>query len=297
MANTIQNLGLEQGKLGAAIALGHDGRTDRAPALEEVAPGEFEMAPIELEENELEASSPCKLGTSSFYASWRPAEEALPHEDLVGQTPEVNIAAQNYNDMAQRLLGHCSVFPEACPPGSVQFLPPTVVFMPVLMPLQQTPAAAPAQFPHQISTTARTTVMWRNLPNNYSRDDLLELLDSQGFAGSYDFFYSPLDFTSNSLMGYAFLNFVSAEEADRFFYHFQGFTQWSLKSDKVCQVTWSQPLQGLEGHIERYRNSAVMHPDVSDDKKPVLFKDGQRIPFPMPTKKIRAPKLKECRPH
>ena len=28
---------------------------------------------------------------------------------------------------------------------------------------------------------------------------------------------------------------------------------------QVCQVTWSGPHQGLDGHVERYRNSPVMH--------------------------------------
>lgn len=142
----------------------------------------------------------------------------------------------------------------------------------------------------------KTTVMWKNLPNNYTRDDLLALVDASGFASAYDFFYSPIDFTSNALVGYAFVNFVSTEQADKFYYHFQDFTAWTLKSEKVSMVTWSHPLQGLEGHIERYRNSPVMHEDVSDDKRPVLFKDGVRIPFPEPTKKLRAPHLKDCRP-
>lgn len=76
------------------------------------------------------------------------------------------------------------------------------------------------------------------------------------------FFYAPMDFTSGALVGYAFVNFVCTEEADRFFFHFQGFNEWSLASNKISQITWSHPLQGLTGHIERYRNSPVMHPDV-----------------------------------
>jgi len=146
------------------------------------------------------------------------------------------------------------------------------------------------------SATGKTTVMWKNLPNNYTRDDLLGLINKHGFESTYDFFYSPIDFTSNALVGYAFLNFVSTEEANRFYDKFQNFTQWNLKSEKVSQVTWSHPLQGLDGHVERYRNSPVMHADVTDEKKPVLLQDGIRIAFPLPTKKLRAPHLKDCRP-
>ena len=33
---------------------------------------------------------------------------------------------------------------------------------------------------------------------------------------------------------------------------------------KVCRVTWSGPHQGLAAHVERYRNSPVMHrPEAS----------------------------------
>merc|ERR1712226_532866 len=53
----------------------------------------------------------------------------------------------------------------------------------------------------------KSTVMWKNLPNNYNRDDLLNLVNSHGFTGAYDFFYSPIDFTSSALVGYAFVNF------------------------------------------------------------------------------------------
>jgi len=58
-----------------------------------------------------------------------------------------------------------------------------------------------------------TTVMLRNLPNDYTREDVLDLLDSGGFRACYDFFYMPVDFQSGSGMGYAFINFVSHEKA------------------------------------------------------------------------------------
>ena len=40
----------------------------------------------------------------------------------------------------------------------------------------------------------RTTVMLRNVPNNYTREMFLALLDDNGFAGRYDFVYLPCDF-------------------------------------------------------------------------------------------------------
>jgi len=136
----------------------------------------------------------------------------------------------------------------------------------------------------------RTTVMIRNMPNNYTRDMLLELVDSMGFAGSYDFAYLPIDFQSQAGLGYAFLNFVSVADALRCFSDFDGFSNWKVPSEKVCTVTWSSPTQGLEAHIDRYRNSPVMHYSLTEDWKPILLQQGRRVPFPLPTKAIKTPK-------
>jgi len=137
----------------------------------------------------------------------------------------------------------------------------------------------------------RTTIMMRNIPNNYTREMLIELVSSEGFAGLYDLVYLPIDFQSKvANLGYSFINFVDPEVATRFHSHFNGFCQWTLQSDKVCEVTWSDAIQGLDAHIERYKNSPVMHELVPDECKPALFKGCERIPFPRPTMNIRAPR-------
>jgi hypothetical protein len=139
----------------------------------------------------------------------------------------------------------------------------------------------------------RTTVMLRNMPNNYTREMLLELVDSMGFAASYDFAYLPIDFSSQAGLGYAFINFVSADKAQLCFDVFEGFSDWKVPSEKVCTVTWSSPYQGLEAHIERYQNSPVMHHTISDEWKPIILKQGRRVLFPPPTKAIKTPKIRQ----
>jgi hypothetical protein len=141
----------------------------------------------------------------------------------------------------------------------------------------------------------RTTVMLRNLPNNYTRAMLLDLIDSEGYAKKYDFMYLPIDFNSKASLGYAFVNFTSPSVAQQFRARFHGFSNWILPSRKVCIVNWSGPHQGLEAHVERYRNSPVMHEAVPDIYKPVLFVDGKRATFPPPTKKLRAPRIRYFR--
>lgn len=145
------------------------------------------------------------------------------------------------------------------------------------------------------SQVRHTTVMMRNLPNNYTRTMLLELLDNQGFWGCYNMVYLPMDFSSAAGFGYAFINFVKSEGAEHFRDHFQGFAEWSVPSEKICDVMWSGVHQGLEAHIERYRNSPVMHQSVPDEFKPALFVNGERVPFPAPTKPPRAPRIRAPR--
>lgn len=138
----------------------------------------------------------------------------------------------------------------------------------------------------------RTTLMLRNLPNNYTRTAVLEMLDSEGFAGTYCFVYVPTDFKNFAAFGYAFVGFCNHVDAARAKRQCQGFARWRVQSQKTCDVAWSGPVQGLDQHTERYRNSPVMHPGVPDEYKPAVFVNGLRVPFPSPTKRIRPPRLR-----
>jgi len=146
------------------------------------------------------------------------------------------------------------------------------------------------------SVDVRTTVMLRNLPNNYTRSMLLTLIDGEGFIGQCDFLYLPMDFNTRACLGYAFVNLTSPESAQRFRAKFDGYSQWAIPSKKHCFVSWSNPYQGLHSNIARYRNSPVMHEAVPDDYKPIYFVNGKPAPFPEATKKIRAPRIKNYFP-
>jgi len=136
--------------------------------------------------------------------------------------------------------------------------------------------------------TPGTTVSLRNIPNNYKREMLLDLLDEKGYKARYNFLYLPIDFKKNANLGYAFLNFVDEEIAQQFRQEFEGFSGWSLKSTKKAVVKWGR-LQGYDDHVKRYMNSPVMHDEVPEHHRPLLFKDGERIDWPAPTKKLKAP--------
>lgn len=140
----------------------------------------------------------------------------------------------------------------------------------------------------------RTTLMFRNLPNNYNRSAFLDMLDSEGFRIDYSFVYLPTDFKNYANFGYAFVNFASHASARKAKRHFEGFTRWTIPSAKVCEVDWSGHVQGLQAHIERYRNSSVMHESVPDEYKPLVFVRGERVDFPPPTKNIRTPRMRHA---
>jgi len=142
-----------------------------------------------------------------------------------------------------------------------------------------------------VLTGPRTTVMLHNLPEGYTRRMLLNLLDSEGFEGKYDFAYLPVAFDTLTGLNHAFVNMLSPAEADRLQEHFNGFKNWEFESDKVCSVSWNDKQQGLEALVERYRNSPVMHESVPEECKPLLIVDGRHVLFPPPTQRIKAPKL------
>merc|ERR1712217_146628 len=138
-----------------------------------------------------------------------------------------------------------------------------------------------------------TTTIMRNIPGEYTRADLLELIDQQGFNGLYDLVYMPIDFQTEANHGFAVINLITAEDAEKFRVHFTGFSDWMKPSDRTCEVVWSDVTQGLDAHIKKYRNSPMMHESVEDRFRPILFKNGLRINFPEPTKRIKAPRARK----
>jgi len=127
-----------------------------------------------------------------------------------------------------------------------------------------------------------TTLMLRNLPCPFLRDDLVDEMDKHGFAGCYDLVYMPRDYKTGVSLGYAFLNCISEEHAQRVTLAFEGFCSWPKPSSKVCSITPSRT-QGLIANIERLRNNPVMGQGVPDSFKAILFDRNKRIPFPEPT--------------
>jgi len=143
-------------------------------------------------------------------------------------------------------------------------------------------STAPGSPPFRTTDGQITTLMMRNLPCPFLRDDLIDEMDKHGFAGCYNLVYMPKDYKTGMGLGYAFVNFTNAEQAQRFTLAFEGFCNWPKQSLKVCSITLSVT-QGLIANIERLRNNPVMSEKVPERFKPMLFDGNKRIPFPKPT--------------
>jgi len=148
--------------------------------------------------------------------------------------------------------------------------------------------------PASASPPAPTTVLIKNLPCDYSRDMLVDTLNAKGFATLYDFLYSPMNFGTRANFGYAFINFISPEDADNFVLAFQHFSDWSVPSSQVADVDWSDR-QGLEILVDRYRNSPLMHERVPDEAKPMLLENGIRVDFPPPTRPLKPLRVRQSK--
>eukprot|EP00391_Amoebophrya_sp_Ameob2_P014096 CAMPEP_0178999248 /NCGR_PEP_ID=MMETSP0795-20121207/9946_1 /TAXON_ID=88552 /ORGANISM="Amoebophrya sp., Strain Ameob2" /LENGTH=847 /DNA_ID=CAMNT_0020691983 /DNA_START=515 /DNA_END=3058 /DNA_ORIENTATION=- len=127
---------------------------------------------------------------------------------------------------------------------------------------------------------SRTTMMLRNIPNKYTQPMLLSTLSDQGFEAKFDFFYLPIDFRNRCNVGYAFINFVTPEDAKRFLQVFHKFKLKAYNSPKVCEVNYAR-VQGLQANIEVYRNSPVNGIPIKQ-YRPLIFRGGNEVEFPSP---------------
>jgi RNA recognition motif-containing protein len=143
------------------------------------------------------------------------------------------------------------------------------------------------------TSAGKTTLIIRNLPNKLTRAGLLALCAKAGFLEDIVMLYLPIDFSTQAAFGYAFIFMKTPESAGRFLDFFNGFSRWGCTSasEKICTVSWCAEQEDLDVHVERYRNSPVMHESVPDSYKPILLEDGERVPFPSPSKRIRKPRV------
>jgi len=143
---------------------------------------------------------------------------------------------------------------------------------------------------------ARTTLRVEGLPKSMTRAAFLDLLAFEGLLADCDFVYVPLDFTRECAYGYALVNISNPDVLSALWaradcpYKSLATGSVTLKSGTVCQISWNGSCQGLPALKEKFRNSQLMHRRVDDASRPILLQQGVRVPFPSPTKALRAPR-------
>jgi len=131
-----------------------------------------------------------------------------------------------------------------------------------------------------------TTAMLRNIPNKYTQAGLVERLQEAGFRRELDFIYLPIDFKNKCNVGYAFMNFRTAEACAQFAAEFHGSNSREklpgFNSKKVCEVSAAR-FQGCDENIRRLQASSVMAELLANpDWLPQLFDiNGQAMAFPL----------------
>ena len=127
----------------------------------------------------------------------------------------------------------------------------------------------------------RTTIMIKNIPNKFTREKLIELID-KNFQDTYDLFLLPKDGNKNRNFGYAFINFISSYSIPYFYYSFNG-KKWSdTNSLKVCEITYSK-IQGRNELISHYPNKIIFFNDKTKTNKffiPNVYKEIFKQIFP-----------------
>ncbi|KAH0456548.1 hypothetical protein IEQ34_014455 [Dendrobium chrysotoxum] len=157
-----------------------------------------------------------------------PSSQSLQESDRLGglddqTTPIVSVSARCFARGPRRLnrssqKGSCSRF----------------FWIPKVSSSERTSLAVvapPLDFEFKEAAAGKTTVMLKNIPNKFSKQEILDLLDEhcrkenlkileEGSAADtqlseFDFLYLPMDFLSGSNLGYAFVNFTSTVAASR----------------------------------------------------------------------------------
>jgi hypothetical protein len=102
-----------------------------------------------------------------------------------------------------------------------------------------------------------TTMMLKNIPCRKSQDEVMAHIDKKGFAHKYDFFYLPRDVKFRANLGYAFINFVTPEDAAGFQRELNGYRFANSGSAKACAVVPAH-VQGLLNNLAAFKRTEVM---------------------------------------
>jgi len=120
-----------------------------------------------------------------------------------------------------------------------------------------------------------TTLMIRNIPKSYTNQNIVGKLNELGLRRMFDFVYVPIDQSTSFNVGYAFVNFISAEAASECVRVLKGLKinkSSGLQHRKYIDVIPAH-MQGLYKNLEYYRCTAVQFNNVKG-QRPLINAEG-----------------------
>ncbi|KAF4658272.1 hypothetical protein FOZ61_005735 [Perkinsus olseni] len=120
-----------------------------------------------------------------------------------------------------------------------------------------------------------TTIIMRNIPNEYTPSGLMREIEEAGFDGKYDFFYLPFDRKRRCNFGYCFLNLRDFVTMKLFAAAFDGRRALQLSSRWKTEVL-PAVLQGFEDNLRHYYGNEAFS-DLDIEYQPVFFVNGQPL--------------------
>jgi len=100
-----------------------------------------------------------------------------------------------------------------------------------------------------------TTVMVQNIPREFTTARWIQEIDNAGFHGQYDFLYLPVRNHANR--GFAFVNFVSADVAEKFYWRFHGHRRPNTNAQTPFAVMPAD-VQGFQQNMAHYMNKGKL---------------------------------------
>lgn len=118
----------------------------------------------------------------------------------------------------------------------------------------------------------RTTCMIKNIPNKFTVNRLLDLLNEHHY-GTFDFLYLRMDFQNNCNVGYAFVNFTSSIHVLTFYRKIHGMGWKNYTSTKIAALTYAS-IQGIAALKSKFRKSTVLSEQESYRPK-IFYTEGK----------------------
>jgi hypothetical protein len=100
----------------------------------------------------------------------------------------------------------------------------------------------------------------------------LQELYRLGFTGRYDFFYLPMDVHNRTNVGYAFINFLTPQDALQFTRSLTNYKFQRHASQKIATVSPAH-IQGLVNNLYHFSNRAVSQ-SLDIQYRPIVIRNG-----------------------